>query len=123
MPANVYDVVRTRHVDPLAIVSSQDFQCGSGKALDILDILNNPYVSLYCCDNQKRQVIFVETQAAIDLTTEPFLKHAQLQYARRLFRVDYNELYLIAEQMGSWFDQLILILDYHRDSARVSSLC
>jgi len=114
MPATVYDVVRARHVDPLAVVSPKDFQCGTGKAFDIEDIINNPYVSLYCFDNKKRQVIFVEIQAAINLTAEPFLKHAQLQYARRLFKVDYNELYQLAEQVGNWFDQLILIYSVGR---------
>ncbi|MFZ0255928.1 MAG: hypothetical protein WAN46_09815, partial [Gammaproteobacteria bacterium] len=114
MPATVHDVIRPQPVNPLAVVSPRDFLCGRAKPCDIETILNKPSVSLYCCDNNCKQVVFVETDPAIDLTTAPFLKQAQLAHAKRLFRVGHDELYQMADKVSRWFGQLILIYSVGR---------
>src|SRR5262245_1203141 len=84
---------------PFAIVSVNDFQAHMGEHLDPHIILEQPNISLYCLDHDKRQMIFVETSPEVDLLRAPFYFIVQYEAAQRLIAVPYHTLHALADEV------------------------
>lgn len=89
--------IRAKHKTHLFnIVTANDFQTETGRAVDPRIVLEQPNVSLYCLDHANRCALFVETPPEADLIRAPFYFIAQYEAAQRLIAVPYTTLHALA---------------------------
>ncbi len=86
-----------------------DFELGDAVAMDAVEVLSNPLISLYCLDHANRSAIFVETPAEVDLSAAPFFYLAQYENAQSVISVPYETLVKLAEMVTLDSSRLILV--------------
>ena len=78
--------IENKHRQDVGFVASlNDFTISGGSEADVLVLIENTAVSLYCFDDKARQAVFVELPPQVDLTNEPFVYQSQYEYAQRIF--------------------------------------
>jgi len=101
MDRNCYELTIHAKVksNPFDIVSADDFQVQSGRAIDPRVVLEQPTVSLYCLDHANQRALFVDTAPEVDLLQAPFYFIAQYEAAQRLIAVPYATLHTLAGEV------------------------
>lgn len=87
-----------------------DFTLGEGRPFDAREILTNPRCTLYSLDVERREAIFVETPADVDLGAAPFYFIEQYRKATFLVSVSFDTFHELAEELV--FDEKRLALVY-----------
>ena len=85
--ADTFFIAERLKEDPLGFAGLHDFALHPAGEVPDEVILTNPQISLYCLDMAAEQAVFVETDTAVDLRTEPFYYMAQYDHARRVLTV------------------------------------
>jgi hypothetical protein len=99
---------------PISIASLNDFRYREGEAVDAQCILENPQLTLYCLDDERRRAIFVELPPEIDLASVPFVYQTQYQHALRLVAVPYETFHQLAQQVKVEKQQIIFLYSIGR---------
>ena len=95
MKARQFKIEHKHRRDVGFVASVDDFTLSGSVETAVSTIIDNPAVSLYCFDAQRRQAVFVELPQHIDLATEPFVYLSQFEYAQQIFTLPFplfNEL-------------------------------
>ena len=111
---------RKREFEILLPDLDQDFDYHTGTTVDSQIVIKQPNLTLYALDDQRRQVIFVETPLEVDLSSHPFYYMAQYQHAQRLVAVPYDDLMRLADALGP-IEHLILIQSIGRCGSTLMS--
>jgi hypothetical protein len=98
-----------------------DFALESGEIFDAQKVLDNSTISLYCLDHKNSEAIFVKTPPDIRLNKVPFYAGAQYEHAVQAFKVSYDTLYHLADQINLDDRRLILIYNIGRSGTTVTS--
>ncbi len=86
---------------PLAYhASAHDFTTGNESDAQLNVVLENPNLSLYCLDHDRREAVFVELPEAAELGVAPFIYMAQYEHAKRLLSVPYVEFFKLARELS-----------------------
>jgi hypothetical protein len=108
MQAEILRIEAKKERNDLGLASLGDFQCRPAGTMNASDILERPWITLYCLDDSRRRAVFVETPEVVDLQESTFYYQAQFQHAQRLIVVSYETLHELAHQAGDGFRKLIL---------------
>jgi len=95
--------------NPFNLVSANDFQVQTGRAIDPQVVLEQPNLSLYCLDHANQRALFVDTPPAINLLQAPFYFVAQYETAQRLIAIPYVTLHTLARSVALDPQRIILI--------------
>ena len=79
--------------------SIEDFTTLEGDAASADVLLRNPRLSLYSLEVARREAIFAEVPATVDLTEAPFVYLRQYETANRLLAVPFAELLSVASEL------------------------
>lgn len=114
--------------DPsLAFGSLSDFSFIPGRKIDFATLIREKghVIGPYCVDDERRQIIFVETPAGFDPATEgPFYFQSQRKKAVRLYTVPYEEYHRVAKSLTSAHtDNLLLVYNTSRCGSTLLSKC
>ena len=91
------------------IVSTDDFQFQTERAINPRIVLDHPTISLYCLDHPNQQAIFVETPPTVDLLQAPFYFLTQYEQAQRLIAIPYTTLHELASEVQIDPQRIILL--------------
>lgn len=94
---------------PMALVSADHFRYHDDGPIDPREVLSSPTFSLYCLEPRRREAIFVQTPAQVDLRAAPFYFQAQYEAAQGLVAVGYDTLHELAETVPVDPARLILV--------------
>lgn len=99
MKASQFNIERKHRRDVGFVASLDDFTLAGGVETAVSTILNNPSVSLYCFDDQRRQAVFVELPQHVDLTREPFVYQSQFENAQRVLTLPFSVFNRLAKDL------------------------
>ena len=114
MSAKVLSIEKKFRASPVLLASLADFTYAEGESLQPQVVIDQPNLSLYCLDEQTRQMIFVETPPEVDLSAAPFYYQAQFEHAYRLIALPYEALHDLAKKHPPQDEALILIYSVGR---------
>jgi len=98
----------------MALVSADHFRYHDDGPIDPRQVLSSATFSLYCLDPQRREAIFVQVPAHVDLRAAPFYFQAQYEAAQGLVAVGYDTLHELAEAVELDPARLVLVYSVGR---------
>jgi len=102
----------------LAFADLEDFKYVRGQRVSFEELLRTkPFlIEPYCLDDERKQVIFIETPLAFDSAmVGPFYFSTQRQIAKKLYSVPYEEFNRVCDSLGEMdFSRLILLYNTSR---------
>ncbi|MDJ0572905.1 MAG: sulfotransferase [Pleurocapsa sp. MO_192.B19] len=113
MSAKVLHIQAKNRTPANTVVKLEDFDYQEGEIIDLLTIVKNPNISLYCLDLENQRAIFVETPIDIDLYQPAFYYLAQYEHAQKLIAVPLEELSQLVKNIEP-IEQLIVIYSVGR---------
>lgn len=119
--AQILEIQQKIKEHPNRPASLADFSCVRDEHIDAEVILRNPWISLYCFDDERREAIFVQTPEGVDLATAPFLYQEQYAQAQRLVAVSYATLHRLAALLPAGDLPLVLIYSVGRTGSTLLS--
>ncbi|MEM7117869.1 MAG: sulfotransferase [Chloroflexota bacterium] len=99
MLAHRFNIESKHRRDVGFVASLDDFTISGGVETAVSTITDNPSISLYCFDDQRRQAIFVELPPHIALANEPFVYQSQFEYAQQLFTLPLSLFNQLAKEL------------------------
>ncbi|HET8658659.1 MAG TPA: hypothetical protein VFM55_06640 [Micromonosporaceae bacterium] len=90
-------------------MSADHFRYHDDGLIDPQEVLSSATFSLYCLDPQRREAIFVQVPAHVDLRAAPFYFQAQYDAAQGLVAVGYDTLHQLAEAVELDPARLVLV--------------
>jgi hypothetical protein len=99
---------------PISIANLNDFRYREGESVEAQCIPENPQLTLYCLDDEKRRAIFVELPPNIDLARVPFVYQTQYQHALRLVAVPYETFHQLANRVKVEKQKIIFLYSIGR---------
>jgi hypothetical protein len=81
--------------------SLQHFTLRKGSAINSEIVIQKDSITPFCLDHESRQLIFADLPPHIDLSSAPFVYHAQREFVTRLIAVPYDDLPDLAKRVKS----------------------
>ena len=94
-----FDIDSKHRQDVGFVASVKDFTVSGEVEVAASALVDNTAVSLYCFDDENRQVVFVELPKQIDLTKESFVYQSQYEHAQRIFTCPFYMFNDLANQL------------------------
>jgi hypothetical protein len=114
MQASVLHIEEKVRKGDFGFAGLADFRYRQGPSVDARILLEQPKLSLYCLDDERRQAVFVELPPGTDVSQQPFLFRTQYQGAERLLTVPYETLHELAGSLTNRPRRLILMYSVGR---------
>ena len=121
MIATTFEVVDRPQHPPFRGPDLRNFHLGETGQLPAGKILENPHITLYGLDLDKRQAIFVETPAGANLSHAPFYSVAEFEKAERIWTVSFETMLQLAQSVTIDDRRLVLIYSVGRCGSTLAS--
>jgi hypothetical protein len=93
---DVLEIRGKRRVNPIGMVSPDDFNVSMVGVVDASVVVTDPTVTLYCLDHATRCAWFVQVPKGTEITAAPFMYVAQYEHAQCLLSVPYDVFHRVA---------------------------
>jgi len=107
--ATVLEILDRQRQHLMMPLSLADFTVKETTSIEVASIINNPLVSLCCLDNERKRLIFAELPQGIDPVKAPFFYLTQFEHAKRLFALDYESGFALAQTTARSYSDLVFI--------------
>jgi hypothetical protein len=121
MIATSFEIIDKRHESPSRPASIEDFRLHEVGQVPAEIILENPNITLYGLEFEKRQAVFVETPADVDLSQASFYPLAQYENARQVLTTSFETMIHLAESVTVEDTRLIFIYSVGRCGSTLAS--
>jgi hypothetical protein len=120
--ATVYEIVERLNERPTPLVGiKQIFHLHETGQLPVDEILSSSHITLYGLDFEKRQAVFVETPADIDLSQAPFYFATQIEAAKQVVTISFDNLIQLAKFIPIDDNRIISIYSVGRCGSTLAS--
>ncbi len=99
MSARVLNIVDKVKPFPSSNTAPENFVLSDGESVPPQIVVDNPNLSLYCLDDERKEALFVETPPEVDLSQAPFYYVTQYEHALRLIALSYDRFHQIADDI------------------------
>jgi hypothetical protein len=119
--ATSYEITGRKQFDPISFANMNDFELSEGGNIDADAILNNPYITLYSLDFEKKMAVFVETPSDVNLSQAPFYYQMQRSKATRVVTTSFETMIELGQHVPVDDEKLVLIHSMGRSGSTLAS--
>ena len=121
MIATVFAVIERNEHAQVRLAGLNNFQLREQEQLPASNILQNPHITLYSLDFERKQAVFVETPADVDLSQAPFVVTAQSEKAKRVWTTSFETMLQLAQSVDLDDSRLVSIYSVGRCGSTLAS--
>jgi len=121
MMATVFDVIERDQSAHVRFAGLNNFRLREQGRLPASDILENPHITLYSLDFERKQAVFVEMPADVDLSQAPFFITAQHETAAQIWTTSFETMLKLSQSIDLDDSRLISIYSVGRCGSTLAS--
>ena len=121
MIATSFEIIDRPRNASFRLAALENFRLREMGQLPVGKILKSPYITLYGLDFEKKQAVFVETPADVNLSQAPFYFDTQLEKAKRVLTIPFETMIQLAKSVTIDDERLVSIYSVGRCGSTLAS--
>lgn len=121
MIATVFEVIGRSQNAHIRLAGLDNFRLLDQGQFPASNILENPHITLYSLDFERKQAVFVETPPDVDLSQVPFFVTAQHEHAKRVWTISFGTMAKLAQAVTLDDSHLVSIYSVGRCGSTLAS--